>query len=377
MEYSLKELKVADLVNYIDKDLIDLNPDYQRNFIWTPSDQSSLVDTILKGYAMPTFFMYQYENGSFEMVDGQQRSKTIYRFVKGLISSSKDQGSLTFKTCNQDAVLNYVLPFIVISPMHDSDKILREFYVLINKSGKHLNTPEMHKSEFFDKVFMQLANDVLDNQNLINLSLFTQASRNRMNDRAYVEELLAYLKFGVKDKRNAVEKLFEVDIDKQDYDFLKVRFEKVIERIETLNSYYPIKSTRYKQKNDFFTLFNFVNDNLDEAESVFIFWYRILLVLDGVDEEGRQFIRPSNEDCNALRDYANNCVTQSNSKTARENRLKFFNSILKNTSVDGNDTLNDVLGYIEDLSQEITIDLEKVGDYYLPNIDILESIKRI
>src|SRR5258706_10579933 len=85
MEFILKEFSIREVIHLIDNNLIDLNPSYQRNFIWSPDNQMELIDTILKAYPLPSFFFYEKPVGTYEIVDGQQRTKTIYRFVKGQI----------------------------------------------------------------------------------------------------------------------------------------------------------------------------------------------------------------------------------------------------------------------------------------------------
>lgn len=372
MEYTVKEVSIRELIRLIDSDSIDLNPEYQRNYIWSTKDQSYLIDTILKGYPLPSFFVYKDEKGKFEMVDGQQRSKTIYRFVKNNITSSKETGNKRFNEIESSIFLNYKLVFIQIEKLASSDS-LRTFYVLINKKGVHLNVPEVNKSEHFDKRFMKLANESLEYQKFIELDLFTDATMKRMNDRAYIEELLGYLHLGVKEKKKVVDDLYNEDISEYEYVQLKNSFNQIIDKIFLLNQIRPINKTRYKQKNDFYTLFSFINENLSADTKILEYQYRVLLVLDKADENGKQFIRPTNEECEALRNYANNCVTQSNSAYARENRLKFFNAILKNTNLNENEILLDVLGYFTDIYGEERIDLLKVGDYLLLDVDKIEA----
>lgn len=370
MEYYFQVFTIHQLVDLIDRNLIDLNPSYQRNFIWSPDDQKELIDTILLGNPLPNFFVYKKEDGTFEMVDGQQRSKTIFRFTKGLITSSKDSGNLTFEKVNKTEILNYKLPVIVIEKLSGNDS-LKNFYVLINKKGVHLNAPEVNKSEFHDTLFLKLANEVLTYQKLINLNLFTDASSKRMNDRAFVEELLGYLKLGIKGKKQPVESIYRNDISNEEYETLRNQFYFSIDIIEDFNHIKPIRDTRYKQKNDFYTLFSFVHENRDLAKNVLNYQYQILLVLDGVDADGKQFIRPTNEDCSTLKGYANNCVSQSNSKAARDSRLVFFNSVLKNTNINPNETLTDVLIYLGTIYGEEKISLIKVGDFQLLKTDSL------
>ncbi|MDF2449464.1 MAG: hypothetical protein K0R26_1968 [Bacteroidota bacterium] len=371
MDYIFKEYSIKEIYDLVENKQIDLNPSYQRNFIWSPDNQNELIDTILKGYPLPSFFLYKKPDGKFEMVDGQQRTTTIYRFIQGLITSSKAFNKINFKDIDQKKFLEYNIPVIEITKLATEDS-LKEFYVLINKKGVHLNPAEVNKSEFHDTNFLKLSSDLLSYQNLINLNLFSESTSRRMNDRAFIEELLAYLISGVKDKKKSVEVVFKDDISEEEYRLLDSKFKQIIDKIEILNSIEPLSQTRYKQKNDFFTLFSFINENLNEDINTLKYQYRILLVLDGVDNEGRQIIRPSNEDSAALKEYANNCITQSNSKKARENRLNFFNSILKNKSTANNETFSDVLGYLSLLLGNEKVKLKKIDEFELLDVERLK-----
>ena len=225
MKYRFTEISVRELVELIDKDRIDLNPSYQRNFIWSPRDQKELIDTIMLGYPLPTLFIYKKPDGLYEMVDGQQRSKTIYRFIKGEITSSRKTNRISFdKLDNKDQILDYRLPLILIEELVQSES-LNEYYVWINKKGVHLNKPEVMKSEFHDTLFLKLASEVLTYQKFIDLDLFSDTVAKRMNDRAYVEELLGYLQLGVKEKKKTVEQSYKEDErTQQEYIDLKERF---------------------------------------------------------------------------------------------------------------------------------------------------------
>lgn len=367
MEYSFKTFTIQEIVDLIDKNQIDLNPSYQRNFIWSPNDQKELIDSIVLDLPLPNFFLHQRADGSYEMVDGQQRSKTIYRFVKGNIESSKKTGGLKFKDLDANKILNYKLPFIVLTKLN-SNESLKDFYVLINKKGVHLNTSEVNKSEFHDTLFLKLANELLTYQNFINLNLFTRASSDRMLDRSFVEELLSYLKVGFSDKKNSVKSIFEDDITKEEYTELSSQFCQVIDIVHSFNEIFPVSKTRYKQRNDFYTLFSFVNENKKEELKTLQYQYSILVILDGEDKDGKQFIRPTNENCIALKEYANNCVSQSNSKMARDNRLIFFNAILKNKGSKPNDKLADLLTYLGSVFGDEKIELISVGGYQLLDV---------
>jgi len=357
MKYEIKGTLIKDLLKLINDGDLDLSPSYQRNFIWSKNDQSSLIDTILKGYPLPSLFIYKASNGKCEMVDGQQRTRTINKYYKGeILSSNKISIDRT-----RDQFLNYVLPIVYIYDLEEQDS-LNEFYVLINKKGKALNTPEVNRAEFSDNPFLKLADEVLEFQDFIDLGIFSEATSKRMNDRAFTEELLAYLIYGIKEKKTSVEMAFnDVDLVNEKYEEIKSRFKLVVKRINSLQKIKELNTTRYKQKNDFYTLFNFVDKHNDISQVLFEFQYKILVLLNQKDESGNQFISPSNESCEALRRYALNCVSQSNSKKAREDRLEFFENVLMNRDIDSNLILQDVFIYLTEMygkKKTILVDVE-------------------
>lgn len=358
MEYIFKELSIRELIELIDKELIDLKPSYQRNFIWTSKDQMFLIDSILAGFPLPSFFIYQRPTGILEMVDGQQRARTIYRFWKGIIHSSKNH---TINDIDENLFLSYRLNWTLIKELGKNDS-LETFYVLVNKRGKHLNAPELLKAEFHETRFLSLVEDLLDLQEMIDLNLFSDAVIKRMNDRSFIEELVAYLKMGISDKKTVIEKIYEIDITEDEFDHLRDNFIRIIRKINSLNSYKPINKTRYCQKNDFYTLFNFVNENINDSDELLLYQYKILLI---VSPE----IKPSNDECRPFRDYAFNCVTQSNSKSARLNRLDLFNKLLKNTDISKNEDLKEIVDYLEVKHKVKELELIIKEGYQLLNID--------
>lgn len=369
MKYSFEEITIEQLTNWVKNDKIDLNPSYQRNFIWSTKDQSELIDTILKGFPLPNFFIYEKPDGFYEMVDGQQRTTTIFNFVNGKVSATKIFEKKKISDLDI-SILQYKLPIIFLRDIQNTE-VLNEFYVLINKKGKHLNLPEVYKSEYHDKKFLKLANELLNLQEFIDLNLFTEATSKRMNDRSFVEELLGLIAFGIKDKKQPVEDLFENDITPEQYNELYTSFVNIINVIHRFNKISPLKKTRYKQRNDFYTLFAFVKDNLSQKTEILDYQYRILLILDGNDSKGRQLIRPTNDNCPPLKEYAINCVSQSNSKKAREERLNFFNTILKNINIDKNEEFRQVLKYLAQIFGENNIGLIKMSQFELIDVNKL------
>lgn len=74
------------------KDSIDTNPDFQRPAVWSRGQKQLLIDTILRGYDVPKLYWRQISSrpDKYDVVDGQQRLRTIFEFQNGDFTLAKD-----------------------------------------------------------------------------------------------------------------------------------------------------------------------------------------------------------------------------------------------------------------------------------------------
>ncbi|MGF1671564.1 MAG: hypothetical protein ACFCU6_14055, partial [Balneolaceae bacterium] len=147
----------------------------------------------------------------------------------------------------------------IISSSEDIED-LREFYVRVNKTGLKLNRPELYKAEYYNTNFLNLVDELSQYSKFRDLELFTERSSNRMKDREYIEELVAQIVFGITDKKNSVDRLYKKDVDDEQIEDIKSEFIEIIDLIHELSSYKHISDTRYKQRNDFYTIFGLIKD---------------------------------------------------------------------------------------------------------------------
>src|SRR5690606_12118777 len=126
--------------------------------------------------------------------------------------------------------LSYELNITEIFDLEELDSI-NNFYVLVNKKGKLLNTSELFKAEYANTKFLELVENLLQYQKFMDLNLFTDATSKRMNDRSYVEELVAYLILGITDKKLAVEKIYKTDLTTDNIRIISDKFKSVVDKI--------------------------------------------------------------------------------------------------------------------------------------------------
>jgi len=74
-------MSVGEIINlYKDKE-IKISPPFQRLFRWDLSRKTRFIESLLLGIPVPPIFVYQDEDGVWELIDGLQRLSTIFEFV--------------------------------------------------------------------------------------------------------------------------------------------------------------------------------------------------------------------------------------------------------------------------------------------------------
>lgn len=75
------EMSVGEIINlYRDKEIV-ISPDFQRLFRWDSSRKTRFIESLLLGIPIPPIFVFQDEDGIWELIDGLQRLSTIFEFV--------------------------------------------------------------------------------------------------------------------------------------------------------------------------------------------------------------------------------------------------------------------------------------------------------
>jgi len=82
------DLVVGSLVEQIkSKDMI-LQPSFQRGYVWTNSTASKLIESILLNVPIPPCYLSQNDSFELDVIDGQQRLESIYRYMNNEFSLS-------------------------------------------------------------------------------------------------------------------------------------------------------------------------------------------------------------------------------------------------------------------------------------------------
>ena len=90
---------VSEVVKRIANQRYILDPDFQRDFVWSTQKQSKLIESCVMRIPLPVFYVAEAKDGRIIVVDGLQRLTTFSRFLdnqfrlEGLASGDKKSGS--------------------------------------------------------------------------------------------------------------------------------------------------------------------------------------------------------------------------------------------------------------------------------------------
>lgn len=75
---------------FIRRSKINTNPDYQRPAVWSKAQKQLLIDSMLREYDIPKMYMHKTGKDTYDVIDGQQRLRTIWEFFSGGFALAKD-----------------------------------------------------------------------------------------------------------------------------------------------------------------------------------------------------------------------------------------------------------------------------------------------
>jgi hypothetical protein len=71
------QMSIGEIVNLYREGDLDIHPEFQRFYRWTPKQKSRWIESILLGIPLPSIFVAQRPDGVWDVIDGLQRLSTI------------------------------------------------------------------------------------------------------------------------------------------------------------------------------------------------------------------------------------------------------------------------------------------------------------
>lgn len=126
---------------------VDLNPDYQRDFVWTLEDKQKLIDSIFNNVDIGKFVLikrpYSSVSHMFEILDGKQRLSAIMDFWEDRFEWNGIKFS-DLHPYDKSHFENYKISKAEIDMPKDKN-VLYNFFLRLNTSGKPIDKKHLEK----------------------------------------------------------------------------------------------------------------------------------------------------------------------------------------------------------------------------------------
>ena len=90
------------------KGKLNIRPKYQREFVYKDKQRDAVIETIRKDFPLNVMYWVKSEDGTYEVMDGQQRTISFCEYVAGKFSL-KFQYFHNLETDEKEQILNYKL----------------------------------------------------------------------------------------------------------------------------------------------------------------------------------------------------------------------------------------------------------------------------
>jgi uncharacterized protein with ParB-like and HNH nuclease domain len=144
----------------IDEGEINLKPEFQRDFVWDINRASLFIDSLIIGLPIPSIFLGKSkEDENFMVIDGQQRLKSAYYYMKGEFLSNGVPNIFSLKGLKKRAwdgktyaeledkfkrrIKNAVINTTIIEDIDTKPKVVHDLFHRLNTGGMPLTDQEI------------------------------------------------------------------------------------------------------------------------------------------------------------------------------------------------------------------------------------------
>lgn len=263
MKSSATNLKISWFKKEDNADNLDLSPQFQRRSVWSDEQCSYLIDTILNKLPIPEIYFRSSSSpdGStkYEIVDGQQRIRSILRFGSNDLELVGDEVGAkwlnkSFENLSDSAKIGFWDYEIVARDVSGASDIeIRDLFKRLNIHSVVLNDQELRHAQYSGK-FLKTVENLADNDWWIKNKIVNLRQVRRMEDVEFVSELLVGIVAGPQDKKKTLDEYYQnYERSMPDQMNWTKKFEDTINLIDQVISKDDLYD--WSGKSDFYTLF--------------------------------------------------------------------------------------------------------------------------
>lgn len=127
---------------------LDIRPEYQREFVYKDAQRNAVIETVLRGLPLNVFYWAVKDDGTYEIMDGQQRTISLCEYCNNEYSIKIGDNQMFFHnltSVEKDLIMNYELD-VYICEGTDREKL--EWFKCINIAGERLTDQELRNAVY-------------------------------------------------------------------------------------------------------------------------------------------------------------------------------------------------------------------------------------
>ena len=158
MKIELYEISIREIAkNYVDNaeegvvgydGKLNIRPKYQREFVYDEKKRNAVIDTIRNVFPLNVMYWVKNDDGTFEVLDGQQRTISFCQYVTNGFSVIVDGYPKAFNNLTRDEqekILDYKL-MVYFCEGTDTEKLA--WFRIINIAGERLTEQELRNATY-------------------------------------------------------------------------------------------------------------------------------------------------------------------------------------------------------------------------------------
>jgi len=207
-----KPVTMETCLRRLEQGTLKLNPDFQRQEVWTEEKKSQLIESLMLKIPLPMFYVSSDEKSNLTVVDGLQRLSTIRDFVLGkkyLETKKIEHKGNGFKLkhlefwkdfegkCLNDLpthiynrIIETEFTFTIINP-GTPEEVRRNIFKRLNTGGMPLSSQEIRNALYIGNA-TNLLNKLAKNKEF-DQATFSSIKSERMEDKELILRFIAFI----------------------------------------------------------------------------------------------------------------------------------------------------------------------------------------
>jgi HNH endonuclease/Protein of unknown function DUF262 len=158
VKVELNKITVREVAEgYLDKDesgvvgydgKLNIRPKYQREFVYDDKKREAVLQTIRKGFPLNVMYWAVNDDGTFEVLDGQQRTISFCQYVSGDFSITIEGKPMAFHNLTQSQKVQLLDYELMVYFCEGDDKEKLDWFETVNIAGVKLTAQELRNAVY-------------------------------------------------------------------------------------------------------------------------------------------------------------------------------------------------------------------------------------